>query len=133
MLERALDATLAIADSDYRERVLPALAPRLTGVLLERALADAQRIGYEACIVEALAALALNLEDEDRERSVARALAAALTIPVMAVYDDGIRAAALTTLAPQLTGKFVLGLCMPLDSYAMSMIGEKFWPLSRHS
>jgi hypothetical protein len=96
LLERALDAAIAIGDEQYRTKALAALAPQLTGEALARGLEVALAIGNEEHRAEVLTGLAPQLTGE----ALARGLEAAL-----AIGDEEARAQALAALAPQLTGE----------------------------
>jgi len=79
---------------------LTALAPQLTGLLLERALEAALTEPYEEKRATDLTALAPQLTGKQREEVLERALEAAL-----AMSNGWQRATVLAALAPQLTGK----------------------------
>src|SRR6266496_706094 len=125
-----LEAALVIRDEQGRARVLAALAPQLTGEMLQPAMEAALAIEDEHERVEVLAALAphlseemfqcaleaaLEIWDKDERTRVIAALAPRLTGEMLqrvleaafAMEDEEYRARVLTALAPQLTGEML--------------------------
>jgi hypothetical protein len=98
----ALDAALAIEDERDHVNALSALAPQLTGKLLQQALDAALTIEDEWQRAKALSALAPQLTGEQKQHVINQAFDAALAIE----YKED-RADALSAIAPQLTGKLL--------------------------
>src|SRR6266496_1985213 len=125
-----LEAALVIRDEQGRARVLAALAPQLTGEMLQPAMEAALAIEDEHERVEVLAALAphlseemfqcaleaaLEIWDKDERTRVLAALAPQLTEEMLQrtlkgalkIWNEWKRARVLAVLAPQLTGEML--------------------------
>src|SRR6266496_5620503 len=93
-----LEAALVIRDEQGRARVLAALAPQLTGEMLQRAMEAALVIRDEQGRARVLTALAPQLTGEMLQRALEVAFA---------MEDEEYRARVLTALAPQLAGEML--------------------------